>query len=76
MIAIILTAVGWVGSASGLMLWAIADVMIDEHDLMFDSGLILMIGGAIVGVIGMVLYRSAEAKAERALAAGRVVSRE
>jgi hypothetical protein len=67
MLAIILTAVGWVGAATGLMLWATADVIIGDYDLMYNSGLILMIGGTIVGVIGMVMYRAAEA---------RVVSRE
>jgi hypothetical protein len=69
MLGILLTAIGWVGASSGLMLWATAEVMIDEHDLMYDSGLILMVGGAIVGIAGMALYRSAEAKVERALAA-------
>lgn len=68
MLGIILTAVGWVAASTGLMLWATAEVMIDENDLMFDGGLVLMIGGAIVGIVGMALYRAQEAKAERALA--------
>ncbi len=68
MFAIILTGVGWTASATGLMLWATAASMVNDHDLMYDSGLILMIGGAIVGVIGSLMYKAAEDRTARARA--------
>jgi hypothetical protein len=60
MFAIILTAVGWTAAATGLMLWATAAVMVNDHDLMYNSGLVLMIGGTIVGIIGSFMYKAAE----------------
>ena len=68
MFAIILTAVGWTASATGLMLWATSAAMVNDHELMYDSGLILMIGGAIVGVIGSLMYKAAEDRTARARA--------
>lgn len=74
MLAIILTAVGWTLAATGLMLWATAWVMIDEHNLMYDGGLVLMIGGTIVGIIGSFMYKAAEDRSARERAARTVSS--
>ena len=65
MLAIILTAVGWTAAATGLMLWATAASMVNDHDLMYNSGLVLMIGGVIVGVIGSIMYKGAEDRSAR-----------
>ena len=69
MLAIILTAVGWTAAATGLMLWATGEIVVGNHDLMYDSGLILMIGGAILGVIGSFMYKAAEDRTSRERAA-------
>ncbi len=69
MLAIILTAAGAVAASTGLMLWATADVIIGGHNLMYDSGVILMIAGTIVGVLGAFWYRANEAKAAQQIEA-------
>jgi hypothetical protein len=74
MLAIILTAVGWTAASTGLMLWAIGEIVIGNHDLMYDSGLILMIGGTIVGIIGSFMYKAAEDRTARERAAKTVSS--
>lgn len=63
MLAILLAAIGSVGAATGLMLWATGEIVIGNQDLMVSSGIVLMIGGVIVGAIGALWYKANEAKA-------------
>jgi hypothetical protein len=67
MLAIILVMIGSVGASSGLMLWGTAMTMNDGHDLMYGLGVWSMIIGAVLTVVGGVMYRSHEKKIEASL---------
>jgi hypothetical protein len=62
MLAIILAALGASLAATGFMFIGIAHSIQGGNDALWNSGWVLMVGGAIATVIGGLLYRSAESK--------------
>ncbi len=53
----ILTALGLPVSASGLIIYAMGASYVIPSDSTMNIGLVMMIGGLIVGIIGIVMYR-------------------
>lgn len=62
MLASILVALGSSAAATGFMFIGIALAIVGDHDLMYNSGWVLLVGGIIATVVGIVMYRAAEAK--------------
>ena len=65
MLAMILVAVGSVGAATGFTLIGISLAIIGDHDTMTSVAWVLMIGGAIMTVLGALWYRANEHKLEQ-----------
>jgi uncharacterized membrane protein len=62
MLAILLVALGSTLAATGFMFIGIGLAVIGDNDLLKQLGWILLIGGLIATVVGIVMYRIAEAK--------------
>ena len=60
MLAMILVAIGSTAAATGFMFLGISLAIIGDHDLMTDSGIGLMVVGAILTVVGSFWYRANE----------------
>lgn len=62
MIARLLAAVGFPASAVGLTVYGMATSMSQKDETLANQSLALMIGGFIVGMIGIAIYRAQESR--------------
>jgi hypothetical protein len=62
MAAMLLVALGSSLAATGFMFIGISLAIIGDHDLLKQSGWVLLVGGLIATVLGSLWYRANEAK--------------